>query len=109
MRLSRIKLMGRLRPKSEIRSPKSERNPNSEIRIGKTRRQPWEQRGYRDSDFGIRVRISFGLRHSGFGFLSDFGLRISDLVSHSAFFSFSPTSPPTVPFFTAFPSSSSRL
>src|SRR5437867_4783580 len=43
---------------SEFRIPKLERRPNSEFR----RREP---------------RTRYSLRHSGFGFLSDFGLRIS--------------------------------
>jgi lactoylglutathione lyase len=50
-----------LNPKSEARRPKSERKPKSEIRMTN---DEWE------------------LRYSGFGFLSDFGLRISDFRSY---------------------------
>src|SRR5215471_10918997 len=45
--------------KSEIRNPKSERNPKAEIRMGR-------MRAGRFSDFGLR---------------SDFGFRISDLLA----------------------------
>src|SRR5438093_11195201 len=52
-----------LKLKSEFRSPKPERSPNSEVRRRK-------------------LRTCCGLRPSGFGFLSDFGLRISDFTAH---------------------------
>src|SRR5262245_46732136 len=49
--------------KSEARNPKSERSPKSEIRNG------------------IRQRVESSFRISAFGFLSDFGFRISDLAT----------------------------
>src|SRR5580765_7868202 len=53
-------MRGRL--KSEIRNPKSERNPNAEIR---------------KADGRSDVSWNFGLRPSGFFRISDFGFRIS--------------------------------
>src|SRR5262245_20271081 len=49
--------------KSEIRNPKSERNPKAEIRNV------------------LRTPIAAIFRASDFGFLSDFGFRISDFTS----------------------------
>jgi hypothetical protein len=54
--------------KSEIRNPKSERSPKTEIRIPNLR--------------AVRPAL-LGFRYSGFGFLSDFGFRISDLIGGS--------------------------
>ena len=50
--------------KSEIRNPKSERNPKTEIRNPKQNGFTWNMRNH--------------IRISDFGLLSDFGLRISD-------------------------------
>ncbi|HXT10265.1 MAG TPA: hypothetical protein VN873_01790 [Candidatus Angelobacter sp.] len=47
--------------KSEIRNPKSEGNSKPEYR-----------------GCGVNVHESFGIRHSVFGIVSDFGFRISD-------------------------------
>src|ERR1043165_448536 len=54
------------RTKSEIRMPKSERNPKPEIRHRRTCKCPGGASGFRASEFGI---------------LSDFGIRLSDLFS----------------------------
>jgi hypothetical protein len=62
-------------PKSEVRSPKEGRNPKSEGIISEPDRVSF---GLRTSDFGLLS--DFGFRISDFGFPSDFGFRISDFV-----------------------------
>jgi len=59
--------------KPEGRNPKAERNPKSEIRIAKPR--PAQTSRKREDP-----RPAPFLRASEFGFLSDFGLRVSDLI-----------------------------
>src|ERR1051325_5952633 len=80
--------------KSEIRNPKSERNPSFEFRIPNSRIGHPEAVGrskhtsnHRIRAFfsGFGLRTSFGFRISRFGFLSDFGFRYSDFFRTSAF------------------------
>src|SRR5437016_8138499 len=63
------------RRKSEVRIPKSEGNPNLEFRSPKKVRMPtWKQ-----NPIG-RLLVP---QTSGFGFPSDFGIRISGFFRHS--------------------------
>src|SRR5882724_1369909 len=79
--------------KSEIRRPKPERNPNTEIR---TRLVARERRAV-PSDFGLLgIRISFGLRPSGFGFLFHLGFQGSSRITHHVS-RLTPPSPTFVP------------
>src|ERR1051326_1066062 len=80
--------------KSEIRNPKSERNPSFEFRIPNSRIGHPEAVGrskhtsnHRIRAFfsGFGLRTSFGFRISSFGLLSDFGFRASDFFRISDF------------------------
>src|SRR5262245_19358557 len=67
--------------KSEVRRPKSERNPKFQIRGLGTRRfcsfYAFQLRTVIDLS---RCIVDFRLRPSDFGFLSDFGIGISDFL-----------------------------
>src|SRR6266567_924785 len=58
------KILGQMKQKSEIRNPKSERNPKAEIRSA-------------CSDIDSRHGSPFGIRNSNFLRISAFGVRIS--------------------------------
>ena len=80
------------RGKSEIRDPRSERNPKPEIRRGKQRLRAGVGRPLLAASFVSEPKSSAQARHdfttvriSDFGFLSDLGLRISDLNLPSGF------------------------
>jgi hypothetical protein len=86
----------RRHPKSDLRNPKENRNPKSECR---TRSLPTQlrirpQKNCLKTFQPIAVQfppsfvVNFGLRSSAFGFLSDFGSRISDFISDLGFRAF---------------------